>query len=61
MGTYKIYRLFVFSSTEKKFKEINPACGDAFVNIRIEGAKLVNVFYDNNTPKSCVMPLKSLK
>lgn len=61
MGTHKIYRLFVFSSTEKKFKEINPVCGDDFVNIRVEGDNLINMIYDNNIPRPCIIPLESLK
>lgn len=61
MGTYKVYRLFIFTPTEKKFKEIKPVCGDDFVNIRIEGENLINVLYDGNTPKSCAIPLKALK
>ncbi len=61
MGTYKIHRLFVFSPADKKFKEIKPTCGDDFVNVRIESQDLVNMIYDDNTPKSCSIPLKSLK
>lgn len=52
MGTYKIYRLFVFSPADKKFKEIKHICGDNFVNVRIEGHDLINMIYDDNTPKS---------
>ncbi|WP_395313181.1 hypothetical protein V1603_20330 [Enterobacter sp. ECC-219] len=61
MGTYKIYRLFVFSPAEIKFKEKKPACGDNFVNVRVEGHDLINMIYDDNTPKSCSIALKSLK
>jgi len=61
MGTHKIYRLFIFSKTEKKFKEIKPTCGDDFVNIRTDGGDLINVIYDDNAPKLCTMPLKTLK
>lgn len=57
VGTYKIYRLFIFSPADKKFKEIKPTCGDDFVNVRIEGH---NMIYDNNTPKSCSIPSKVL-
>ena len=61
MGTYKIYRLFIFSPPEGKFKEIKPGCGDDFVNIRIDGDNLINTFYDGNAPKSCAMPIDALK
>lgn len=61
MGTYKIYRLFIFTPAEKKFKEIKPTCGDDFLNIRTEGENLINVLYDDNAPKSCAIPLKNLK
>jgi len=61
MGTYKIYRLFIFAPPEEKFVEIKPKCGDDFVNIRIDGDNLINTFYDDNAPKSCVMPNDVLK
>lgn len=61
MGTYKIYRLFIFAPPEGKFKEIKSGCGDGFVNIRIEGDNLINTFYDGNAPKSCAMPIDALK
>ncbi len=61
MGTYKIYRLFVFSPADKKFKEMKPTCGDDFVNVKIEDHDLINMIYDEITPKSCTIPLKSLK
>lgn len=61
MGTNKIYRLFVFSPADKKFKEIKPTCGDDFFNVSIEGYDLINMIYDDNTPKSCSIPLKSFK
>lgn len=60
MDTYKIYRLLIFL-LPAKFKEINPTCGDDFVNIRIEGHELINIIYDDNTPKSCSISLKNLK
>lgn len=61
MGTYKIYRVFVFSSVKEQFEEIKPTCGNEFINIRIEGDDLINVIYEGNTPKPCSMPLKTLK
>lgn len=61
MGTYKIYKLFIFSPPEEKFEEIKPKCGDDFVNIRIDGDNLINTFYDDNAPKSCVIPIDALK
>lgn len=60
MGTYKIYRLFIFSPPDENFKEIKPTCGDDFVNLRIEGHDFINMIYDDNTPKSCSIPLKFL-
>ncbi|WP_409515487.1 hypothetical protein [Atlantibacter sp.] len=61
MGTYKTYRVFIFSPIEKKFKEIKPGCGDEFINIRIEGDNLISMVYEDNNPKSCSMPLKTLR
>lgn len=60
MGTYKIYRLFIFSPADEKFKEIKPTCGNDFVNVRVEGHVLINMIYDDNTPKSCSIPLRSI-
>lgn len=61
MGTYKIYRLFIFFPGDKKFKEINPSCGDEFFNVRVERDTLINFIYDNNTHKSFYIRLKALE
>lgn len=45
----------------KKFREIMPACGDEFVNVRVEEGNLINLIYDDNAPKSCAMSLKNFK
>ncbi|WP_371221186.1 XAC2610-related protein [Pantoea dispersa] len=61
MSTYKIYRLFIFSPAGKKFIEVMSACGDEFVNVRVEEGNLINVINvinDDNAPKSCAMSLK---
>ncbi len=61
MGTYKIYRIFIFFPAEKKFKEIKSTCGDDFINIRIDGDNLINMTYEDSAPKSCSIPLKTLR
>jgi hypothetical protein len=61
MGGYKTYRMFIFSPIEKKFKEIKPTCGGDFINIRIEGDNLINMTYEDSAPKSCSIPLKTLR
>lgn len=61
MGTDKIYRMFIFTPAEKKFKEIKPTCGDDFINIRIDGDNLINMTYEDSAPKSCGISLKTLR
>jgi hypothetical protein len=61
MGTYKIYRLFIFTPTLNKFKEVKSIYGDDFVNILTDGDVLINTLYHDNDPKSCSMPLGALK
>jgi len=35
-GTYTIHRIFIFSKREPTFKEARPACGDEFINLRVD-------------------------
>lgn len=56
MGTYTIHRIFVYQPEAGLFKELTPACGDDFVNLRIERDKrtLLSTYWEMNEPKLCV-------
>jgi len=56
-----VYGIWMKEWVHIKFNEIKPACGDDFVNIRIEDDNLINTIYDDNTPKSCAIPLRNVK
>jgi len=54
-GTYSIYRIFTFSSTQGDFVELVPACGDAFIDVRLskKDKLLHNSYYRDNQVVSC--------
>lgn len=56
MGTYTIHRVFVYQPEADCFKELTPACGDDFVNLRVERDKrtLLSTYWEMNEPKLCV-------
>jgi len=55
MGTYTIHRIFVYQPEAAFFKELNPDCGDDFVNLRVEREKraLLSTYWEMNEPKLC--------
>lgn len=55
MGTYTIHRIFVYQPEAAFFKELNPDCGDDFVNLRVEREKraLFSTYWEMNEPKLC--------
>jgi hypothetical protein len=59
MGTYTIHRIFVYQSEAFFFKELTPACGDDFANLRVERDKraLLSTYWEMNEPKLCVTDL----
>ncbi|MET3444804.1 hypothetical protein [Ralstonia sp. 1138] len=58
-GVYKLYRVFTLSRRRNDFVERHPGCGDAFLNLRVDGQRkrLISTFFENNIPKSCVSRL----
>jgi hypothetical protein len=54
-GTYDIYRIFAYSASDQKFVEMRPACGDGFINVRInkKSRMLTNSYYSDNVIKAC--------
>lgn len=56
MGTYTVHRIFVYQPEAGFFKELTPACGDDFANLRLERDKrtLLSTFWEMNEPKLCV-------
>jgi hypothetical protein len=56
MGTYDYYRIFVYQSKSSTFEELQPDCGDGFVNLRIENKRkaLISTYWEMNVPKQCV-------
>lgn len=55
MGTYSIFRIFVYVPKANDFVEITPQCGDEFINIVLNVKKhtLSNSFFADNRMKSC--------
>ncbi|MGE8179168.1 XAC2610-related protein [Pseudomonas fluorescens] len=56
MGTYTIHRIFVYQPEAGSFKELVPACGDGFANLRVESEKrvLLSTYWEMNEPKLCM-------
>ena len=56
MGTYDFHRIFVYQRTTGTFQELQPDCGDGFVNLRIESKRraLISTYWEMNVPKQCV-------
>lgn len=55
MGTYNIHRIFVYQPKTGTFQELQPDCGDGFVNLRVDGKRkaLVSIYWEMNVPKQC--------
>lgn len=56
MGTYSIHRIFIYIPKKSTFKELSPACGDEFINLKVDKAKKVlnSTYYKANEPALCV-------
>ncbi|MGU7770650.1 hypothetical protein ACV229_10770 [Burkholderia sp. MR1-5-21] len=61
MGVHKIYRVFTFSPMRRGFVERFSACGDEFIDLRVEkeGRRLISSYYDEGVPKICITRLSS--
>lgn len=56
MGTYQIYQIYVFSPQEKKFVQLQPTCGDDFINVVVSKPsqrRLVSSYFSDNRLKIC--------
>ncbi|UVM50272.1 hypothetical protein LOY38_28790 [Pseudomonas sp. B21-015] len=56
MGTYSIHRIFVYAPKNSSFKELKPACGDEFLNLKVNKEKKIlrSMYYKGNVPTLCV-------
>ena len=56
MGTYDYYRVFVYQTRTGMFEELQPDCGDGFVNLRVDSKRkaLTSTYWEMNRPKQCV-------
>ncbi|ECC1695556.1 hypothetical protein DPB93_17910 [Salmonella enterica subsp. salamae] len=56
MGTYDIYRVFIYVEKVDDFKEIKPACGDDFMNLTLNKKRreLISMYYADNEPQRCI-------
>ncbi|WP_156173711.1 XAC2610-related protein [Cupriavidus basilensis] len=54
-GTYTIHRIFLFSKSAGRFGEYLPACGDEFVNLKVDkkNRRLISTYWADNEPKVC--------
>ncbi|MBP5114603.1 hypothetical protein HUS85_01900 [Pseudomonas protegens] len=59
MGTYTIFRVFVYDAKKGEFTENFPSCGDEFINLIIDkkNKSLNSTYYEDNIPKQCVTTL----
>jgi len=56
MGTYHYYRVFIYQVKTGTFEELQPDCGDGFVNLRVDKKRkaLLSTYWEMNLPKQCV-------
>ena len=56
MGTYDYYRVFIYQARTGTFEELQPDCGDVFVNLRVDKKRkaLLSTYWEMNIPKQCV-------
>ncbi|WP_426233660.1 XAC2610-related protein [Pseudomonas sp. TWP3-2] len=56
MGTYDYYRVFVYQPQTGVFKELQPDCGDGFVNLRVDKKRkvLLSTYWGMNGPDQCI-------
>lgn len=56
MGTYHYYRVFIYQVKTGTFEELQPDCGDGFVNLRVDKKRkaLLSTYWEMNIPKQCV-------
>ena len=56
MGTYKIFRIFIFTDKNHDFNEIHSPCGDDYIDVRVDKQKkeLISSYFDDNQVKKCI-------
>jgi len=56
MGTYGYYRVFVYQAETGTCEELQPDCGDGFVNLRVDKKRkaLLSTYWEMNIPKQCI-------
>ena len=56
MGTYNYYRVFVYQAKTGMFEELQPDCGDGFVNLRVDKKRktLLSTYWGMNGPDQCI-------
>ncbi|WP_085693780.1 MULTISPECIES: hypothetical protein [unclassified Pseudomonas] len=56
MGTYGYSRVFIYHAKSGTFEELQPDCGDGFVNLRVDKKRkaLLSTYWDMNIPKQCI-------
>mgnify|MGYP006192817231 CR=1 FL=1 len=56
MGTYHYYRVFIYQAKTGTFEELQPDCGDGFVNLRVDKKRkaLLSTYWEMNIPKQCI-------
>lgn len=56
MGSYKIFRIFIFTDKNHDFNEIHPACSDNYIDVRIDKQKkeIISSYLDDNQVKKCI-------
>ncbi|WP_347902739.1 hypothetical protein [Pseudomonas purpurea] len=59
MGVYTIFRVFVYKPRVGFFEEQRPACGDEFINLRVDKKNklLKSTYYKGNEPTLCITTL----
>ena len=55
MGTYHYYRVFIYQVKTGTFEELQPDCGDGFVNLLVEKKRkaLLSTYWEMNITKQC--------
>lgn len=62
MGTYMAYRAFVYNHLQRSFEEVYPACGDGFINLKVDKKKrLISMLFSDNAPKLFYTKLRIMK
>ncbi|MFM0663577.1 XAC2610-related protein [Paraburkholderia sediminicola] len=59
MGVYTVHRIFMYSKKRQAFVEYFPACGDEFIDLRVDRKRrrLISTYFEDNVSKSCVTRL----